>query len=71
MSTTIQIARTTLAKLKELKQEKGMLTYDAVIEYLIKKEQGAPDDLFGYMKGKMAPFTKAEEDTDHEWEVRP
>jgi len=67
MSTTIQIARTTLAKLKELKQEKGMQTYDAVIEYLIKKEQGAPDDLFGYMRGKLAPFTETEEDRDHEF----
>jgi hypothetical protein len=66
MSTTIQLARTTLAKLKEIKQEKGMPTYDAVIAYLIKNEQGAPDDLFGYMKGKMAPFTKDEENRDHE-----
>jgi DNA polymerase III delta subunit len=65
MSTTIQLARTTLAKLKELKQEKGLQTYDAVIEYLIKKEQSAPDDLFGYMKGKMTPFTQDEEDSDH------
>jgi DNA polymerase III delta subunit len=65
MSTTIQLGRTTLDKLKELKQEKGLQTYDAVIEYLIKKEHGAPDDLFGYMKGKMTPFTQDEEDSDH------
>ncbi|HME51147.1 MAG TPA: hypothetical protein VKM55_02920 [Candidatus Lokiarchaeia archaeon] len=66
MPTTIQVKQATLEKLKAIKQDKGIPTYDALLEYFIKKEQDVPDDLFGYVKGKMTPFSQDEEDQDHE-----
>jgi predicted CopG family antitoxin len=66
MATTIQIRRDTLEKLKALKEEKKIPNYDGVIEYLIKKEREIPDSLFGFMKGKITPYSKEDEDSDHD-----
>ncbi|TFG19020.1 MAG: hypothetical protein EU530_07430 [Promethearchaeota archaeon] len=67
MATTIQIKKSTLKKLKKLKKEKQVASYDEVIELLIKNELQLPDSLLGFMKGKTTPFIRDETDQDHNW----
>ncbi|MHA1520324.1 MAG: ribbon-helix-helix protein, CopG family [Promethearchaeota archaeon] len=66
MSTTIQIKKKTLEKLKRLKRDQKAKTYDEVIDNLILNEDQVPDSLFGYLKGKMTPYARDEMDEDHE-----
>lgn len=66
MPTTIQIKKTTLSKLKKLKEEKKVNSYDEVIEALIKNELNLPKSLLGFMKQKTTSFTRDIEDKDHE-----
>jgi predicted CopG family antitoxin len=65
-TTTIQIKKSTLEKLKSLKKELKEQTYDDIIEYLLKKEQDVPDSLFGFLKGKTTHYKHDERDYDHE-----
>ncbi len=66
MSTTIQIKKTTLSKLKKLKEEKNANSYDEVIEVLIQNELNLPKSLLGFMKQKTTSFIRDSEDKDHE-----
>lgn len=66
MPTTIQIKKTTLTKLKKLKEEKNVNSYDEVIEALIQNELNLPKSLFGFMKQKTSSFARDSEDKDHE-----
>lgn len=66
MPTTIQIKKTTLSKLKKLKEEKKVNSYDEVIEALIQNELNLPKSLLGFMKQKTISFTRDIEDKDHE-----
>ena len=66
MPTTIQIKKTTLSKLKKLKEEKNVNSYNDVIEALIQNELNLPKSLLGFMKLKTKSFTRDAEDKDHE-----
>lgn len=66
MPTTIQIKKTTLSKLKKLKEEKKVNSYDEVIESLIQNELNLPKSLLGFMKQKTSSFIRDIEDKDHE-----
>ncbi len=66
MPTTIQLKKSTLVKLKKLKQEKKANSYDEVIEELIRHELQLPDTLFGFMKGKTQSYQPDPDDEDHE-----
>ncbi|QEE16522.1 hypothetical protein DSAG12_02352 [Promethearchaeum syntrophicum] len=66
MPTTIQIKKTTLTKLKKLKEEKNVNSYDEVIEALIQNELNLPKSLLGFMKHGTSSFTRDIEDKDHE-----
>ncbi len=66
MPTTIQIKKTTLTKLKKLKEEKNVNSYDEVIEALIQNELNLPKSLLGFMKHETNSFTRDIEDKDHE-----
>jgi len=58
MNTTIQITRITLEKLKKLKELMNFLSYDELINELIKKAQNLPDSMFGIDKGKIKKFSR-------------
>jgi hypothetical protein len=66
MSTTIQLKKATLEKLKKLKKEKQASSYDEIIELLIENELQIPQSLFGFMKGKTLSFERDELEKDHE-----
>jgi predicted CopG family antitoxin len=61
-TTTIQIDKTTLEKLKKIKKEMNSPNYDEVINYLIEKELNLPESLFGFMKGKTNSFVRESEE---------
>ena len=58
MKTTIQITKITLEKLKKLKELMNFLSYDELINELIKKAQNLPDSMFGIDKGKIKKFSR-------------
>ncbi len=66
MPITIKIKEKTLAKLKQLKIEKKLNSYDEVIEALIQNDLNLPKSLLGFMKQKTSSFTRDLEDKDHE-----
>ncbi len=66
MPTTIQLKNSTLNKLKKMKVEKKVNSYDELIEELIKHELNLPESLFGFMKGKTQSFQRDPDDKDHE-----
>ena len=65
-STTIQIKKRTLEKLKTLKEERHVATYNEIIDNLIKKENQAPDSLFGFLKGKTVAYTHDNQEVEHD-----
>jgi predicted CopG family antitoxin len=65
-STTIQIKKDTLTKLKALKKELHAFNYDEVISYLIQQEQNVPDSMFGFLKGRTKSYSPDEDEEDHE-----
>jgi hypothetical protein len=65
-TTTIQISKNTLEKLKRLKKEYNVNNYDEIISSLIKKEQDVPESLFGFMKNETTTYTHDKKDHDHE-----
>ncbi len=58
MNTTIQITKITLEKLKRLKELMNFLSYDELINELIKKAQNLPNSMFGIDKGKIKKFSR-------------
>jgi predicted CopG family antitoxin len=65
-TTTIQVSKFTLEKLKQLKDEYHSANYDEIIAYLIKKEHDVPDSLFGFMKRETTPYAHDIQDSDHD-----
>ena len=51
MATTIQISDTTKQVLEKLKEKEHALTYDEVIQHLVKKHTKVASSMFGTVKG--------------------
>ncbi len=58
MNTTIQIKQGTLEKLKKLKGQRNLLSYDDLINKLIEEALGIPKSMFGIDKGKLKKFNQ-------------
>ncbi len=58
MTTSIQITENTLEKLKKLKDEMKISSYDDLINALINKAQITRESMFGIDKGKLKRFSE-------------
>ncbi|MHA1489261.1 MAG: hypothetical protein ACTSRI_06365 [Promethearchaeota archaeon] len=58
MNTTIQIKQNTLEKLKKLKGQRNLNSYDELINKLIEEAIDIPKSMFGIDKGKLKEFNK-------------
>ena len=64
MSTTVEVKRSTLQMLEELKRKFKARSIDETIRKLIVRVQGVPESKFG-AHPQMKPFTSRDEATDH------
>lgn len=62
---TVEIKKTTLQALEELKDELGAKSLDETIRALISKVRNVPESMFGAHK-EMRPFTPEDEASAHE-----
>jgi len=69
MPTTVEVKKTTLKLLEELKQRYKAKSIDETLRRLISKAENIPDSMFGGHP-EMKPFSKADEDKDHELRLR-
>ena len=63
--TTVEVKKTTLQALEELKRELGVKSLDAAIRFLISKFRKVPKSKFG-AHPEMKPFTLEDEAAFHE-----
>jgi|GEM_PF-822744 hypothetical protein len=63
--TTVEVKKTTLQTLEELKAEFGAKSLDEAIRALIRKVRGVPKSKFG-AHPEMKPFTSGDEAAFHE-----
>lgn len=66
METSIQLKKSTVQVLKDIKKKMGAKSYDEVISRLVLKERGVPKSMFG-SNPKLDPFTEEERFTDREY----
>ena len=64
---TIQVKNRTYTILKQLKKKYRAKSFDEVIEKLILRELGLPDDMFGIDRNKVSSFSEKDRMEDREW----
>jgi len=67
MPRTIQVRDETYRALEKLKRRLGARSFDEVIEKLVLRELGLPEDMFGVDRGKVSPFSERDRMEDREW----
>jgi len=67
--TTVEVKKTTLQALEELRAELGLKSLDEAIKALIRKVKNVPESKFG-SHPEMKPFTPEDEASTHELQVR-
>ncbi len=67
MPKTIQVRDETYHALERLKRRFGAKSFDEVIERLLLKELGLPEDMFGVDKGRITPFNEKDRMEDRVW----
>ncbi len=67
MPKTIQVKDETYHALEKIKKKWGARSFDEVIEKLLLKELGLPEDMFGIDRGKVTSFTEKDRMEDREW----
>lgn len=60
MNTTIQIKKSTLEKLKRLKEIQKVSTYDELLNKLIEIVHDIPESMFGIDKDKLSKFSESD-----------
>ena len=64
---TIQLKDETYQALDKLKRKTGAKSFDEVVEKLVLKEFGLPDDMFGVDHGRISPPAEKDRLEDREW----
>ncbi|RLG87060.1 MAG: VapB-type antitoxin [Thermoprotei archaeon] len=67
MPRTIQVRDETYRALEKLKRRLGARSFDEVIEKLVLRELGLPEDMFGVDRGRVSPFSERDRMEDREW----
>ena len=67
MPKTIQVKDNTYRMLDFLRRKYGLRSFNDVIEYVLLKDLGLPNDMFGVDRDRVKPFSEKDRMEDREW----
>ena len=67
MPKTIQVKDNTYRMLDFLRRKYGLWSFNDVIEYMLLKDLGLPNDVFGVDGSRVKPFSREDRTDDREW----
>ncbi|MEB3757497.1 MAG: hypothetical protein GSR76_01400, partial [Desulfurococcales archaeon] len=67
MPKTIQVKDNTYRMLDFLRRKYGLKSFNDVIEYMLLKDLGLPNDMFGVDRSRVKPFSREDRMEDIEW----
>ena len=67
MPKTIQVKDNTYRMLDFLRRKYGLRSFNDVIEYVLLKDLGLSNDMFGVDRDRVKPFSEKDRMEDREW----